>query len=185
LAAAASARSYGQDIILEATMYRELGYTYARLQKWAKAEEYCDRALEILPRSEDPGAYASYYALVLSVMSNIHYQKGQHFAFQGEFPQARSEYKAAYGLVQREIKILEGFTVESEDLVIAYGHAGDFLLASTELSDGCDEETLEIVCQYWQTALEMAHRLNITFFIQEFSEHLDQHCREKPVETDS
>jgi tetratricopeptide (TPR) repeat protein len=176
LAAAKSAQTYKQDVILEALIYKELGYTYALLKDWAQAEEYSDRALEVLPEADDPEAFVSFYAQTLDVLSDVHREKGQSLASQGRNVQALSKYEAAYELAQKVITILEGFLGESDDLIFAHIGAGEHLLAMHGLPRGSVPEPLNEACEHWRTALDMARRLGIANLEREAQQRLKQHC---------
>jgi len=179
------ARVYGQDVILEVTIYRELSYAYALLRNWAESERCYRVALEILERGKDdvesPEVYAERYAWTLERAIDVHLKKGQSLVSQGSGSQALAEYETAYKLADEEFTVLKRSAGKSEDLivarVIAHINSGDCLWAMTECP-GCDEPPplKKKACMHWRTALDVAHHLGVLDLAQVARGRLDRHC---------
>jgi tetratricopeptide (TPR) repeat protein len=176
LAAAKSAQMFGQDVLLKATIYKELSQAHALLQNWREAEDYCNRALEALAGAQDPEAYVSYYAFTLDAKGNLHRKKAKYLIAQGHHQKALSEYEAAYKIAQKEIAILDGFIGESQDLVIAHINAGEYLSAIQKHRDTKVLKPMSAACQHWQIARDMAQRLGLPHWENEADSHLIRSC---------
>jgi hypothetical protein len=176
LAAAESARVYGQDVILETTVHKELGLAHALLRDWSAAEQDLRTAVDILERTrsstEDQEAYQNHLAVLLEQMSRVHWEKAETL----EGSEAFAEYEACYERAQEEIAILKKVTEESDGLANAYFNAGDGRLGMSQSSDEDVAPLLAEACENWEVALDMARHLGILDLVEDATARLEEHC---------
>jgi len=176
LAAAESARIYGQDAVLLVTIHKELCYTYALLRNWTEADKHRSLAVEALSGVEDKETYVTYYARILDVASNMYLAQGYSLASQGHLVQACAAYQMAHKLAQDGVAILEPSSGESEDLAVAHVVAGRALLGMSGCADCPESEPVARACAHWQAALDIARRWGLAHLRKEAQECLDRYC---------
>jgi hypothetical protein len=176
--AAKAARTYGQDVFLEALIYIELSYTYACLERWLEAEEQYKLALDTLDRGNakiaDPQAYVRLRASILETASQIHFDKGQAESSGSRSPLALEEYKVAYEWAREEIELLQQSSRENVRLIVAYINAGDYLSAMSKCENCPIPEAFQKARAYWQTARDAAHRLGLGNWEDEAQARINQ-----------
>jgi tetratricopeptide (TPR) repeat protein len=176
LAAAESARLYGQDPALEVTIQIELSAACASLGAWPQSEAAIRRAFEILDRVPDPSTQLQYRALILETAAYVRWQKGQALLDEDRPDDALLEYEAAYELSQEEIARLES-SAESKTLALAHFNAGDYLLEMSGLPNSRVPEPVATACDHWRQALDVARRLGLPDVEELASERLGERCQ--------
>jgi tetratricopeptide (TPR) repeat protein len=177
--AARAAEAYGQDPVLEANVYRELSYTHSLLQDWGEAQGCYEQACNALERvrETDREAWLSYRARLLHLAGNLHLQKGQYLAAQGDRERAYPEYERAHELATEAIDLLKEAFGETDDLVVAYIVGGRALRGMDESSDRPEPKLADEACQHWRTAQEMAQSLGVSELEEEARQCIEEYCR--------
>jgi hypothetical protein len=169
------AQTYGRDAVLELTGHIQLIYAYALSQNWEAGEQTCKDAFAVLQRIENRQDQVLYRARTLEIKSELHMRKGQSTIPPNSLS-ALHEYEIAYRSTQDEIDLLEHSSNGSFDLVLAHNNAGEYLLAMSNCPDCKEPQILTNACGHWQTALEMAHRLDFVDLARDASTYLEQRC---------
>jgi hypothetical protein len=182
-AAAKAARAYGQDVILEAIIYKELSYTYACLARWLDAEKQYRLALDTLERAAehiaDSQAYMRQRVSVLETAIDMHLTKGRASSAGPDSSQALQEYIVGYDLVQQEIALLQQGSHDNLRLIVAYFNAGDYLLAMSKCANCPVSEASREAIARLQTAYDTAHRLGLKYWEDKTRRLIDEHSRGK------
>lgn len=182
LAAAESARVYGQDPVLEVKIQNELSWHYSLLQDWDQVQTAYKCALQMLGSVQDPTAQARSQAHVWETAGFVHWKKGQLLEAETRYDQSLSEYDKAYRLAQQEINLLESTVDDLQTLAIAHFNAGDYVMAMNELPIGPGPQPLTQACDHWQAAVELAGRLELSGLEQRSQKRLEEFCQTKEDE---
>ncbi len=154
------ARRYGADAILHVEILKELAYIYALLDKWRLGRRRCKQAQRAVQKIEDEGLRVIYLAMVLETESQVLFKQGMRLSASNS-PTDLLFFQAAYKIIQEEIDLLDKYSIENYDYVLAHYNAGECLLEESRCPD-CREPRLQRGEKHLTRALEVARRLKIT-----------------------